>query len=162
MVLIFYITVEVLHSSVTVCWKYMMASQFGDLLRASQVAGHRSTPESESADPSVRSYDQSHMSHRPTMHHRLSRKQMPVVCLQLDEEDCDHFYREQKIKLKMKSNETTGWAIHTFWGGRRILHLGILSERHWLRIKSFSSSGVTLQASILQESGKFPKDNSCF
>ncbi len=83
-------------SSVTVGWKYMMALQFGDLLRASHVVRHQSTPESESADPSVRSYEQTHMSHRPTLHHRLPRKQMPVVCLQLDEEDCDHIYTEQK------------------------------------------------------------------
>lgn len=143
------------------CWKCMMASQFGDLLRVSHVVGHRSTPEPESADPSVRSYDQTHMSHRPTMHHRLPRKQVPVVCLQLDKEDCDHIYREQKgIKLKMKANEFG--PIPTFWGGRRILHLGLLSERHWLRIKLFSSSGVKLQASILQESGKFPKTKVVF
>jgi len=91
----------------------MMASQFGDLLRVSHVVGHRSTPEPESADPSVGSYDQAHVSHRPTMHHRLPRKEMPVVCLQLDEVDCDHIYREQKgIKLKMKANEIC--AIHTF------------------------------------------------
>lgn len=148
-------------SSVTVCWKYMMALQFGDLLRASHVVQHQSTPESESADPSIGSYDQTHMSHRLTLHHRLPRKQMPVVCLQLDEEDCDHINTEQKgIKLKMKSNEIIGWASHTFWGGRRILHLGVLSGCHWLWMKLFSSSGVKQQASILQESGKFPKENS--
>lgn len=137
-----------------------MALQFGDLLKTSHVVWHRSTPDSESADSSVGSYDQTHMSHRPTLHHRVPRKQMSVVCLQLDEEDCDHIYTEQKgIQLKMKSNEIIRWLSHTFWGGKRILHLGVLSERHWLRIRMFSSSGVKLQPSILQESGKFPKDN---
>lgn len=76
-------------------------------MRISWSVGGDVTPESEPADPSIRSNHEPHMTYTPTLQHALSRAQVPVVRLQLNKGE------KKKRREKSYSQGESGWIFHT-------------------------------------------------
>lgn len=93
-------------------------------MRISWSVGGDVTPESEPADPSIRSNHEPHMTYTPTLQHALSRAQVPVVRLQLNKGEKKQKKREiilTRRKWMDISHQFQYRSFHTASKGYQVL-----------------------------------------